>query len=176
VMSIMLVQTSSMKSAECLEVSEFQCIEGIHIRGEDLGSQRLIIVLTTATHENVVVGSEVCFQPDNGTQIQMRSRLIKQQQMRLDEQCSCQSDSHSPTTRHILGRFSQHLLSESQTSQDRTSLGFESSGVHFLEFFVNGLESEIVDIVSGRHVLGEFFESGNFLLGGSDDVVESIDV
>jgi hypothetical protein len=96
--------------------------------------------------------------------------------MRLDEQCSSQSDSHSPTTRHILGRLGHHLLSETETHQDRTSLGLESSGVHLLELLVDGLESEIVNIVSGRHVLSESLESGDLLLGGSDNVVEGVDV
>jgi len=124
----------------------------------------------------VVVSGQVSLEPDNGSQIQVRSGLVEKQNVRLNEQGSGKSDTHTPTTRHVLGGLGHHCLGEPETAENRTGLGLEHGGVHFLEFFVNSLQGELIDVIGDGHFLGEFLETSDLLLGGGDNVVKSVDI
>jgi hypothetical protein len=133
-------------------------------------------VSATVTHKNVVVSGKVSLEPDDGSQIQMRGRLVEQEQMGLDEQGSGERYSHSPSSRHVLGSLLHHNSRETETREDGTSLGLEHGRVHFLELLVDCLEGELVDIIGNRHLLGELLETRHLGLGRSDNVVESVNV
>lgn len=133
-----------------------------HSRGED---------------EDVVVSGQVGFEPYDRTQVQMTGRLVQEQEVWFDEQGSGKSNSHPPTSGHVLGGLGQHGLGETQTGKNGTGLGLESVDVsHLLELLVLGLESQLVDIVSDRHVLDLLLQSLHLCLGRGDDVVDSVDL
>jgi hypothetical protein len=137
-------------------------VQPVRLRGED---------------EDMVVGSQVGLEPDDGSQVQMTGRLVQEQEMRLDEQGSGESHSHPPTSGHVLGRFAQHGLGETQTGQDGSGLGLESVDVsHLLELLVLGLEAQLVDLVRDGHVLDLLLQSLHLFLGRGDNVVDGVDI
>ena len=167
----MLVQTESMKSCEC-EVCEKGWGTGRQSSacGEKMSETR------TDEDENVVVGREVGLEPDNGAEVEMRRRLVEQEQVRLNKEGPRERDTHPPATRHVLGRLGHHCRREAETVEDRTGLGLEHRGVHLLNLLVDGLERELVDVVGDREVLSELLEPLNLGLGRGDNVVEGVDV
>ena len=68
---------------------------------------------------------EVVLEPGDVDNIQVVSGLIEQENMGLDEQCPSEGNTHTPTTRHILGWASHHLLTETKTVKNGSSLSFE---------------------------------------------------
>lgn len=127
-------------------------------------------------NQDVVVSGKVRFEPDDSTQIQVGRRFVQQQDVRLNEQSTGKSDPHSPTTRHVLGRLGHHLLRETETVQDCTGLGLERRRVHFLELLIDGVESKLVNVVGGRHVLCKLLEPLDLLSSGGNNVIEGIDI
>jgi hypothetical protein len=130
----------------------------------------------THEDEDMVVGGKVRLEPDDGSQVQMRGRLVEQKQMGLDEERPSKSDSHPPTSGHVLGRLGHHGGGKTETVEDGSGLGLESGRVELLDLLVDGLEGELVDVVGNGKLLSNLLESVDLLLGGSDTVVESVDV
>jgi len=130
------------------------------------------------THENedVVVGGKVSLEPDDGSEIQMGGRLIEEEKMRLDEEGSSESDSHPPSSGHILRGLGEHGSGESETVKNGSGLGLEHGRVELLNLLVDGIESELVDVVGNGELLSELLESLDLLLGGSDTEVEGLDI
>lgn len=133
-------------------------------------------VAGTNEDENVVVGRKVCFEPDNSAEVEMRRRLVEQEQVRLDEKRPGERDAHPPATRHVLRRLGHHRRREAETVEDRTGLCLEHGGVHLLNLLINGLERELVDVVGNREILGELLKPLNLSLGRSNNVVKSVNV
>jgi hypothetical protein len=133
-------------------------------------------VASTHEDEDVVVGGEVSLEPDDGSEIQMRRRLVEEEKVGLDEERSGKSDSHPPSSRHVLGGLGHHGRGETETVENSSGLGLEHSGVHLLNLLVDGLEGKLVNVVGDRKVLGELLKSLNLGLGRGDDVVESVDI
>lgn len=95
------------------------------------GRERTIAYLRVGgDDEDVVVGGEVCFEPDDGAEIEMVGRLVEEEEMGLDEQSTRERDTHPPTTRHVLRRLRHHLLREAETVEDRTGLRLRGGSVH----------------------------------------------
>jgi hypothetical protein len=113
----------------------------------------------------VVVSRQVSLKPDDGTKIQVRSGLVEEEQVRLDEQRTGESDTHPPSTGHVLCRLGHHLLGETETRENGTCLGLKGSGVHLFELLVNGLERQLVDIIGDGKLLNEPLETSYLLLG-----------
>ena len=126
--------------------------------------------------EDMVVRREVCFQPDDGAKIQMIRRLVHEEEMGLDEESAGEGDTHTPTTRHILGRLLHHRLRKSETVENTAGLCLERVRVHLIELLVCGVERKLVDAISDRELLNARLELRNFLLCRSDDEVERIDL
>ncbi|TKW51055.1 hypothetical protein CTA1_9472 [Colletotrichum tanaceti] len=82
--------------------------------------------------EGTVPLLEVLFQPHAGLEIQMGSGVVEQQQRRSDEQGLGESDTHSPSTGHVLGLLVNGDLVETQTRQDERGAGGKGRGVHLL--------------------------------------------
>lgn len=96
--------------------------------------------------------------------------------MRLDEQSSGKRHTHPPSSGHVLGRFRHHGLGETQTAQDGSGLGLECRWVHLLELLVDCFESKVINVIGDCHVLGELLESSDLFFGGSDNVIQGVDV
>lgn len=124
----------------------------------------------------MVVGGKVSLEPDDGSEIQMGGGLIEEEKMRLDEESSSESDSHPPSSRHILRGLGEHRSGESETVKNGSSLGLEHGRVELLNLLVDGIESELVDVVGNGELLSELLESLDLLLGGSDTEVEGLDI
>ena len=145
------------------------------VRGKDL-PLGLSNHLKSQSYEDVVVSGQVGLEPDDGSQIQMRGGLVKKQNVWLDEKGSGKRDTHSPTTRHVLGGLSHHDLGETKTGKNGSGFSLEHGRVHLLEFFVDSFQGELIDIVGNRHLLGELLETSHLLLCGGDNVVESVNI
>lgn len=127
-------------------------------------------------NKNVVVGGKVSLEPDDGSEIQVGGRLVKQQDVGLDEERTGKCDTHTPTTRHVLGRLLHHGLGETETRENGTSLGLKGRWVHLLELLVNLLKSDLINLVGNSKVLSHLLETRNLLLGRADNVLECVDV
>jgi hypothetical protein len=130
------------------------------------------------THENedVVVGGKVGLEPHDRSEIQMRCRLVEEEKMRLDEESSCERDSHPPSSGHVLRGLGEHRGGESETVEDGSGLGLEHGRVELLNLLVDGVEGELVNVVGNRELLSELLETLDLLLGRSDTEVEGLDV
>lgn len=139
--------------------------DGVH---EILGMRR--------EDEDMVVCGEIRLEPDDRSEIEMVSRLIKEEKMRLDEECASEGDTHTPPTTHVFRRTLHHFLAETKTMKNTTSLGFEGIGVQLLQLLVCGIKRELVYIVCHGEILNPFLELGNFVSGRSNDVIDSVDI
>mmetsp|Transcript_480 Transcript_480/g.1163 ORF Transcript_480/g.1163 Transcript_480/m.1163 type:complete len:471 (-) Transcript_480:1087-2499(-) len=74
----------------------------------------------------------------NGTvKVKMVARLIKQGQSALEEEGTGNGHTHTPTTRKALGRGTEHVLGESQTSQQTESLSLGSVSITEAQLVAN---------------------------------------
>ena len=72
----------------------------------------------------------VFFQPHTGFEIQMCSGVIEEEESRLDEQGFCESDTHTPSTRHVFGLLMDGLLVETETGENEGGSYLESGRIH----------------------------------------------
>lgn len=104
----------------------------LHGEIHDMCTNRVEKVLRVGCDdENVVVGGKVSFKPNNGAEIEMIGRLVKEKKMGLNEQGPSESHTHSPTTGHILGRFLHHFWTETETIEYTTRFSLECIGIQF---------------------------------------------
>lgn len=130
----------------------------------------------THKDEDVVIGGKVSLEPDDSSKVEMRSGLVEEKKMRLDEERPSKGDTHPPTSGHVLGRLGHHGLGETKTVENGSGLGLEHGRVELLNLLVDGVEGELVDVVGDRELLGELLEAVDLLLGGSDTVLEGGDI
>mmetsp|Transcript_11723 Transcript_11723/g.29695 ORF Transcript_11723/g.29695 Transcript_11723/m.29695 type:complete len:334 (-) Transcript_11723:290-1291(-) len=157
------------------------------------------ILRVTDQQEDFVPFGQVVLKPNDGLHIQVVCRLIKEQADGLNEQGPGQGDSHSPSSRKILGFLLLHLVGKSQPTQNGAGSylgrvgvqGIEAlvhrvQGVHdfLLELFRRFLGLGRIAIVSGRksfrvvndvrhelvEVFGLLFELGSFLVDFHDGI------
>ena len=95
--------------------------------------------------------------------------------MRLYKQGSGKRHTHPPTTTHILGRFLHHGLRETETVQERASLGLKGGWIELFQFFISGIKRSFVHIVGYREFFDSSFELGNLFSCRSDDEVDGVD-
>lgn len=112
------------------------CADGVH---EILG--------VGGDDEDVVVGGEVSFEPDDGAEIEMIGGLVEEEEMGLDEERAGEGDAHAPTTGHVFCGLFHHGGGEPETVEDAACLCLERVGVHLLELFVCSVEGELVNVV-----------------------------
>jgi|TARA_B110001450_G_C17611581_1_gene477505 hypothetical protein len=78
----------------------------------------------------VVEGLDVNFKPDEGYEIQVIGRLIEHEDLWLAEDDLGDRDSHSPSSRELLGRPGELLFGETKTNQDQSSFGWSFSCIN----------------------------------------------
>ena len=95
----------------------------------------------------MVVGREVSFKPNDGSEVKMIRGFIEEEEMGFDEEGSRQGDTHPPTTTHVPRRLLHHLLRETQTVEDTAGLGLKCVGIEFLQLLVREIQRCFVDII-----------------------------
>ena len=92
--------------------------------------------------------------------------------MGADRERLSKGDTHPPSSGHVLGRLGHHLGTETETVENRSSLGLERGRVEVLELLVLHLESNLVHNVRNRHLLDKSLDTGSLVTGRLDNVVE----
>ena len=127
-------------------------------------------------HQDVVVHRQVRLQPHDSLEIQVVRWLVDQEEVRLDEQCTRERDTHPPTTGHVLRGAVHHLLRETETVENGAGLRLEGAGIELLELLVQLVEQHLVDVVCDGELLDALLELGDLFLCGGDDVVDGVDL
>mmetsp|Transcript_35106 Transcript_35106/g.54741 ORF Transcript_35106/g.54741 Transcript_35106/m.54741 type:complete len:206 (+) Transcript_35106:1079-1696(+) len=81
---------------------------------------------------------KIIFEPDNSRDIKVIGRFVKNQQIRLSEQSTSKSNTHSPSSRILSCLFDSHFfVGETQTKQNFLGTSFGGMSVNFSHSFVN---------------------------------------
>lgn len=67
-------------------------------------------------HSGIIEGLDILLEPDKGNEVQMICWLIEHEDLRLTENNFGDRDSHSPSSRELLGWPRELLLSETKTN------------------------------------------------------------
>jgi hypothetical protein len=126
--------------------------------------------------ENVVVGREICFEPNNGAEIQVVRGFVQEQQMGLDEQRPSERHPHPPPTTHILRRPLHHRLGEPEAVQKTRSLDLKRARIELFQLLVRSVQCDIVDVVRHGELLDVRLELRHLLFRGGDDEVDGVHV
>ena len=122
--------------------------------------------------EGAVPLLHVLLEPHTGLQIQMGCGVVEKKERGLDEEGLGEGDTHTPSTRHVLGLLVHGLLVETETSQNERGTGVEGGRVHGVDTLVQVLELGAVGTLLFEDSLGLLLHVGERLLGLLDDPLE----